>query len=183
MAATLPTEWCDEKALEIWRNQDWYSIFGCQPLYKHEAEFHIEDVRQTIEIKVDPEVWLPPEWYDDAARYLWSSQHWEALFPTPTSENITDNKLEYQAQVYIKEVQRDLNDPVVHLTSAPWLDDWLQKWEQTGMSKADGQLLRNCPNCGNPETHRTLSKGEVARSTTCSSCYSWYVVDKDYPDP
>jgi hypothetical protein len=84
--ATLPSEWCDEKAQEIWKTTPWNQIIerGCvnQPVHngaKWESERYIENSQAELG---EPEVnaILPNEWYDEQAQEIWRDQDWKELF-------------------------------------------------------------------------------------------------------
>lgn len=150
--ATLPPEWCDEAALDLWRGQRWGDLFPDTLFYRadsphdvvHRAEYAAEKHRVFDVIRgldLGPinslQVTLPPEVCDEAALDLWRSQPWEALFPAVTEEADGDGRVEYQADVYIEEVRDSLDEPTVELTYLPWSRERLWKWYQVGLDEEE----------------------------------------------
>lgn len=138
--ATLPQEWCDEQAREIWESQYWYSLFGAQdPLGNYDSERYIREVQESLSDGPAAEVKLPKEWCDDAAIRLWNETDWDRLFPTPKSERIDDyTSVEYQSEVYIEEVRGSLNDPMMRVNMWDiYPEESVKAWYNTGLRKRE----------------------------------------------
>ncbi len=87
--ATLPPEWCDEKAREIWESQYWHNLFfkrtiDHEPLSsKYLHEHYTDEVKDELDSGPESTVILPPDWVGQKSKQLWESQDWDDLFSPP----------------------------------------------------------------------------------------------------
>ncbi|RLM41310.1 hypothetical protein DVK00_20195 [Haloarcula sp. Atlit-47R] len=86
-----------------------------QPPYSHRA--HQQEWHTAWEELPSGEVpaTLPPEWYDQKARYLWKQQSWDTLFPAWVEQG----KEEYPATEYQAEVRDEVVDQSDLVISLP----------------------------------------------------------------
>lgn len=112
--ATLPQEYNDEKALEIWRSQDWFDVFqdhnpGAGTRY--ESQEYTQGVRDSLQDGPPDQVRLPPEYCDWMARRLWEGRDWLSLFTIPAADWNGEERDEWQSNVLIERARPD--DPAV----------------------------------------------------------------------
>jgi len=126
--ATLPPDWCDDKAREIWESQDWEQLFS--PPDEH------TDIWCYAKVPAS----MPPEWHDEKALSIWNQQDWKSIFPNAWSDDSTQYTADYESDVYVNEVKDDLNDPVVEINwwgifpeshIRNWYDRGLRSLEET----------------------------------------------------
>lgn len=136
--ATLPPDWVDEKAREIWEAQYWPDLFPAEDAFgQYESETYIQEVRESLSGSALPDVRLPPEWCDEAAQKLWNRQPWAELFTTDPDRS------RYESERYIDEVREMLDAPIMTID---WLtyfpEDMIRGWHSTGIEMREDTKRR-----------------------------------------
>jgi hypothetical protein len=77
--AKIPNEYFDQKAMEIWRDQDWNNLFQPPMTPHHRAQAAIPSVDTTTSMEIP----LPREFFNKMRRYWWFNTEIEEMFNTP----------------------------------------------------------------------------------------------------
>lgn len=168
--ASLPPEWHDEKALEIWRNQSWATITGkydsTHAFLERDTQYaqqYIKEVRSEYGDK-SIEAVLPPKC---SAQMLWKMIDWASLFTVEHAES------------YIRDLHYLLEEPDVNVSAWEALPNLLSK--QAMRLGREGVMSEyavtiDCPHCNVTNGTDPIHAGEQRRGTRCTECRRWFVV-------
>lgn len=117
--ATLPPDWCDQQAKQIWRTQRWEQLFRAP----HANAAIVRGLVADRSHRIHPPPVLPPEFIDETAKTIWARQPWLALFDPPQTPRYISQAVE----------KTNENSSLPPPTFPPDITDLVvrQVWEQT----------------------------------------------------
>lgn len=163
---TLPTDWVDQTALEIWRKQPWESVF--RPAQTDRYQLH-GLLGQGMTGKQLPLPTMPPEFVDTVTQSLWEGYSWELLFDPPKS-----SMADFSFRDYTRTATVDFT---------PWFSEALNSDGATQgviwalRQKADAFIeldssnsSRSCQDCGSTAAFNIYAPNQGYNGFYCRGC-------------
>jgi hypothetical protein len=163
--ATLPPDWVDQQALELWRSQPWKSLFRPSNTSRCILRGLLE---QPIPSMI-PNPALPPEVVDFVAQSLWESKDWEMLFSPPEDylADLAESLSEYQAEI----------DFAPLINESTWKEWWQAGAVQDDLRNAEvfidfegRRISRSCRDCGSSARYNIVAEEQGYNGFYCESC-------------
>lgn len=155
--ATLPPDWFDEKAEEIWQSQPWGALFNQPKSYTD--IWCYSKVPATI-----VKAWVKP-----TQKQYWNSTEWRERFQG------THDFLEIESADFSLEAEVPFEKYIESSDGARLINAIRDAYDSGRFQRSEG-TVRRCPHCDVCEVHDPIHDGEIKRTTTCSSCGEWYTV-------
>lgn len=177
-SATLPKEWHDDMALELWREQNWDDLFSDYAWWMFEksticlfgSEWEIADRSET---PTHPNATFHlNKWLKDDCQFyrawLWNDKGYKRV-----GIDDIDDRSQYDGGLMPQFLFEGIPTPHREELDRELMDSKLKSTDYPPIQ----HVVRKCPHCDQEETHDPIAKGEILRGTTCGNCHEWYTVE------